>query len=203
MIDRKTSLYKIDEETRRICKEKEKEKDKEIREILEDEFKNNNIKIINIKRNINEYEELTDYQIEYEFNINSYKQQDITFWNNDESLDFLIDKVNKHIGYIKELREEYPEYCMQNDFIQANRNYKKELVLTHMGYERKYSFDIELCDYLKLPNTTDCGFGGGDYEIKRTPKRLKEYNENIDKTIDMLLDCISDLKKMKYVKNEE
>ena len=68
-----------------------------------------------------------------------------------------------------------------------------------MGYQRRYYLDIKLCDYLKLPNTTDWGFGGGDYEIKRTPKRLKEYNENIDKTIDMLLDCISDLKKMKYV----
>ena len=155
--------------------------------------------MLEVTRDVNDYEELKYYSVKYEFELDNYTQQDVTFWENDESLEDLIKGVKDHIEYIKELRTQYPEYCKQNDYIQSNRDYKKELILTHMGYQQRYYLDIKLCDYLKLPNTTDCGFGGGDYEIKRTPKRLKEYNENIDKTIDMLLDCISDLKKMKYI----
>lgn len=199
MIDREEKLYKMDGKARFDYEQKENENRKEIRKILEEEFEKNNMKVLEVTRDVNDYEELKYYSVKYEFELDNYIQQDMTLWGNDESLEDLIKRVNDHIEYIKELRTQYPEYCKQNDYIQSNRDYKKELILTHMGYQQRYYLDIKLCDYLKLPNTTDCGFGGGDYEIKRTPKRLKEYNENIDKTIDMLLDCISDLKKMKYV----
>lgn len=199
MIDREEKLYKMDGKARFDYEQKENENRKEIRKILEEEFEKNNIKVLEVTRDVNDYEELKYYSVKYEFELDNYTQQDVTFWENDESLEDLIKGVKDHIEYIKELRTQYPEYCKQNDYIQSNRDYKKELILTHMGYQQRYYLDIKLCDYLKLPNTTDCGFGGGDYEIKRTPKRLKEYNENIDKTIDMLLDCISDLKKMKYI----
>ncbi len=199
MIDREEKLYKMDGKARFDYEQKENENRKKIRKILEEEFEKNNIKVLEVTRDVNDYEELKYYSVKYEFELDNYTQQDVTFWENDESLEDLIKGVKDHIEYIKELRTQYPEYCKQNDYIQSNRDYKKELILTHMGYQQRYYLDIKLCDYLKLPNTTDCGFGGGDYEIKRTPKRLKEYNENIDKTIDMLLDCISDLKKMKYI----
>ena len=199
MIDREEKLYKMDGKARFDYEQKENENRKKIRKILEEEFEKNNIKVLEVTRDVNDYEELKYYSVKYEFELDNYTQQDVTFWENDESLEDLIKGVKDHIEYIKELRTQYPEYCKQNDYIQSNRDYKKELILTHMGYQQRYYLDIILCDYLKLPNTTDCGFGGGDYEIKRTPKRLKEYNENIDKTIDMLLDCISDLKKMKYI----
>lgn len=199
MIDREEKLYKMDVKARFDYEQKEKENRKEIRKILEEEFEKNNMKVLEVTRDVNDYEELKYYSVKYEFELDNYTQQDVTLWENDESLEDLIKGVKDHIEYIKELRTQYPEYCKQNDYIQSNRDYKKELILTHMGYQQRYYLDIKLCDYLKLPNTTDCGFGGGDYEIKRTPKRLKEYNENIDKTIDMLLDCISDLKKMKYI----
>ena len=199
MIDREEKLYKMDVKARFDYEQKENENRKEIRKILEEEFEKNNMKVLEVTRDVNDYEELKYYSVKYEFELDNYTQQDVTFWENDESLEDLIKGVKDHIEYIKELRTQYPEYCKQNDYIQSNRDYKKELILTHMGYQQRYYLDIKLCDYLKLPNTTDCGFGGGDYEIKRTPKRLKEYNENIDKTIDMLLDCISDLKKMKYI----
>jgi|GEM_PF-6116967 len=201
MIEREEKLYKIDGKARFDYEQKENENRKEIRKILEEEFKKNNMKVLEVTRDVNDYEELKYYSVRYEFELDNYTQQDVILWKNDESLEDLIKRVNDHIEYIKELRVQYPEYCKQNDYIQSNRDYKKELILTHMGYQQRYYLDIKLCDYLKLPNTTDCGFGGGDYEIKRTPKRVKEYNENIDKTIDMLLDCISDLKKMKYVEN--
>ena len=199
MIDREEKLYKMDGKARFDYEQKENENRKKIRKILEEEFEKNNIKVLEVTRDVNDYEDLKYYSVKYEFELDNYTQQDVTFWENDESLEDLIKGVKDHIEYIKELRTQYPEYCKQNDYIQSNRDYKKELILTHMGYQQRYYLDIKLCDYLKLPNTTDCGFGGGDYEIKRTPKRLKEYNENIDKTIDMLLDCISDLKKMKYI----
>lgn len=199
MIDREEKLYKMDVKARFDYEQKENENRKEIRKILEEEFEKNNMKVLEVTRDVNDYEELKYYSVKYEFELDNYTQQDVTLWENDESLEDLIKGVKDHIEYIKELRTQYPEYCKQNDYIQSNRDYKKELILTHMGYQQRYYLDIKLCDYLKLPNTTDCGFGGGDYEIKRTPKRLKEYNENIDKTIDMLLDCISDLKKMKYI----
>ena len=67
-----------------------------------------------------------------------------------------------------------------------------------MGYKRDCYFTVNLASYLKLPNTTSCSCGGGDYEIKRTPKRVEEYNKNIDVVIDNLLDCIAELKMKKY-----
>lgn len=199
MIEREEKLYKMDGKARFDYEQKENENRKEIRKILEEEFKKNNMKVLEVTRDEDNWKELKYYSVRYEFELDNYTQQDMILWENDESLEDLIKRVNEHLEYIKELRTQYPEYCKQNDFIQSNRDYKKELILTHMGYQQRYYLDIKLCDYLKLPNTTDWGFGSGDYEIKRTPKRLKEYNENIDKTIDMLLDCISDLKKMKYV----
>ena len=60
----------------------------------------------------------------------------------------------------------------------------------------------ELCGYLKLPNTTSCGFGGGDYEIKKTPRRVKDFNENIDRLCLFFADCIGELRGMKLKEDE-
>lgn len=136
--------------------------------------------------------------IDYNFTLDNYTQEDSYCWGDDESLSSVVCAIKKRINYIKELREQYPLLAKQNDFIQTNRTYKKQLVLTEMGYERIHNIKLELCDYMKLPNRTSCSIGGGDYEIKRTPKRVKEYNDNIDKTIMFMIECISELKSMKY-----
>jgi hypothetical protein len=143
------------------------------------------------------------YSVKVAFTLDGYRQEDDFYWKADESQKDFILSAKKRIGYIKELREKYSDYCKQNDYIQTNSKFHKTISLTHMGYKREFYFDIQLADYMKLPNTTSCGFGGGDYEIKRTPKRLDEYNKNIDIAIDALLDCISELKRKKYVSKKE
>lgn len=132
------------------------------------------------------------------FTLDGYRQEDSFYWKSDESQELFIRHVKDRIEYIKELRSKYPDYCKQNDYIQTNSEFRKKIKLTHMGYDKEFYFNVQLADYLKLPNQTCCSVGGGDYEIKRTPKRVEEYNKNIDITIDVLLDCISELKQMKY-----
>lgn len=137
------------------------------------------------------------YDVKVAFTLDGYRQEDNFYWGADESQESFIMSVKKRIDYIKELREKYPDYCKQNDYIQANSMFSKTIKLTHMGYSKDFYLNIQLADYMKLPNTTSCSCGGGDYEIKRTPKRVEEYNKNIDITIDAMLDCISELRRKK------
>ncbi|MCD4838141.1 hypothetical protein LRS37_04500 [Neobacillus sedimentimangrovi] len=179
-------------------KELEEHREKERQELqkqLESALADELIEVISIR----DWDDDWAYEVKVAFTLDGYKQEDKFYWNANESQEDFINKVKKTIEYIKELREQYPEYCKQNDFIQTNSKFYKKITLTHMGYERNYEFRLELADYLKLPNTTNCSVGGGDYEIKRTPQRVKEYNKNIDKAIDVLLDCIAELKQRKYV----
>lgn len=162
----------------------------EIQQQLKDALDFDEIKVHELKESSGDW----DLTVVFQFTIDGYTQEDSALWDSSESLETFVDKVKRRIGYIRELRDQYPEYCKQNDFIQLHSIFNKTLTLTHMGYERHYDFCIELADYLKLPNTTSTGFGGGDYEIKRTPKRVKEYNENIDKAINFLIDCITELR---------
>lgn len=179
-------------ERRELTERRWKEKD-ELSKRLKEIFIDESIEVISIVSDGD-----FGYKVGVAFTIDNFRQGDIFYWVEKETMEDFIGKVKNNIEYIKELREQYPDYCKQNDFIQSNSKFKKEIILTHLGYEKKYYLNLQLADYLKLPNTTDCSFGGGDYEIKRTPQRVKEYNENIDKTIDVLLDSIVELKQMKY-----
>ncbi len=174
-------------------REREKRKQEELEKELKIMFSEESIDIKHIR------DDEDCYRVNMLFTIDGYEQDEVYFWMNSESKEDFLEKVKNHIGYIKELRKKYPEYCKQNDFIQTNRDFKKGFNLTHMGYKRTFELNLKLADFLKLPNTTDTGFGGGDYEIKRTPKRVEEYNKNIDIAIDTLLDCIAELKQRKYV----
>lgn len=180
-----------------VAQRKEEERE-EIEQQLQCALNFDDIKVVSFR----EPEDSEDLAVVIEFTINDYVQENNFYWSFDESIEQFAEKVKKRIDYIKELRQQYPEYCQQNDFIQTNSKFKRKLKLTHMGYLREYQFEIDLADYMKLPNTTHYGIGGGDYEVKRTPKRVKEYNQNIDKTIDFLIDCITDLKGLKEKKNE-
>src|SRR5690625_481496 len=178
-------------EFKEMQERREKEKE-ELRTQLEKSLKDESIEVLSM----NEYDE--SYKVVIAFTLDGFRQEDDFYWNGDESREDFINKIKKRINYIKELREQYPEYCKQNDFIQTNSKFRKEFNLTHMGYDRKFYLELQLADFLKLPNSTSCSFGGGDYEIKRTPKRVEEYNKNIDIAIDVLLDCIAELKQRKY-----
>jgi len=165
----------------------------ELQRLLAEALSEDSIEVLSISDNDEDR-----YTVKLAFTLDGFRQEDDFYWMSDESQEDFIEKAKRHVGYIKELRMQYPDYCKQNDFIQANGKFSKKLVLTHMGYNREFYFEVDLADYLKLPNTTCCSFGGGDYEIKRTPQRVQEYNKNIDLTVDFLIDCIAELKQRKW-----
>ena len=139
-----------------------------------------------------------DYaMVGYSFSIGNFKQEDEAYWSKDTDEKDLVKRIVDHIVYIESLREKYPDFAAKNDYIQANRKFCKTAKLMHTGYEKVYQPSYELCDLLKLPNTTSCGCGGGDYEIKRTPLRVKDFADNIDRLTNYFLDCISDLRQLK------
>lgn len=180
-----------DLEYEELQKRREKERE-EIKQSLEEALNAESIELLSIDSSSD------GYKVVVAFTLDGFRQEDGFYWDLDESREDFTNKVKKHIDYIKELREQYPEYCKQNDYIQTNRDFYKKITLTHMGYKRTYELKLELADYLKLPNTTSCSVGGGDYEIRRTPQRVEEFNKNIDIAIDALLDCIAELKQRKY-----
>lgn len=189
-----TLAEKRNKEYQELQERKENER-LELETQLKESLSLESIEFLSLKENSDNY----NCSVKLTFTLDGYRQEDDFYWRSDESREAFIQHVKDRIGYIKELREKHPEFCKQNDYIQVNSKFHKAIPLTHMGYKKEFSFDIQLADYLKLPNTTNCGFGGGDYEIKRTPKRVEEYNKNIDITIDILLDCISELKQKKYI----
>lgn len=184
---REKRLLEIEE----LQKRREMERE-ELKRDLETSLSDESIEVVSMCEHDDE-----NYKVVITFTLDGFTQEDKFYWNGDDSKEDFIKKVKRRIDYIKELREQYHEYCKQNDYIQTNSKFRKEINLTHMGYNRKFYIDLQLADYLKLPNTTSTSFGGGDYEIKRTPQRVKEYNQNIDVAIDVLLDCIAELKQRK------
>ena len=176
-------------------RERKEEEHLELEQQLKDALSLESIEFLSLKENSENW----NCTVKLAFTLDGYRQEDDFYWTSDESQETFIQHVKNRIDYIKELRTKYPDYCKQNDYIQTNSKFCKKILLTHMSYNREFYFDIQLADYLKLPNQTYCSFGGGDYEIKRTPKRVEEFNKNIDITIDALLDCISELKQKKFV----
>jgi hypothetical protein len=137
-------------------------------------------------------------RVEYSFILaDGYSDTQVGFWEYNEDIVIFAQSQKNALEYIQKLRNEFPTQTIQHDYIQKNREYKKELKIVHSGYNQNSFIRLELCGYLKLPNTTSCSCGGGDYQIKRTPERVKDFKDNIDRTIDSLLDVISDLKKLK------
>lgn len=195
MTKRKTEMTRAEiknKEWEESKKRKQKEME-EIQEQLRESLDFDEIKVVSTEECKDDYALIVTFQ----FTLDGYTQEDSIYWESTDSIEKFVVKIHKRIDYIKELREKYPEFCKQNDFIQSHSNFKKTLELSHMGYARRYEFYIELADFLKLPNTTSCSIGGGDYEIKRTPKRVQEYNENIDKAVHFMLDCITELRNRK------
>lgn len=191
-----TLAEKKNKEYQELQERKENER-LELENQLKEELSLESIEFLSLKENIEDW----SYNVQLAFTLDGYRQEDTFYWSADKSQEDFIQHVKTRIDYIKELREEYSEFCKQNDYIQLNSKFCKKILLTHMGYDREFCFEVKLADFLKLPNQTSCSVGGGDYEIKRTPKRVSEYNKNIDVTIDILLDCISELKNKKYVSN--
>lgn len=190
-----TTLAERRKRERQEFQERQEKERLELEQLLRAALAEEAIEILSIR----EEDGICGYWVVLAFTLDGYRQEDDFYWYGHESLEAFIKKVKKHINYIKELRAKYPDYCKQNDYIQTNSVFRTKITLTHMGYPKDFYFEVQLADYLKLPNITSCSAGGGDYQIKKTPQRVEEFNRNIDIMIDTLLDCISELKKRKYV----
>jgi hypothetical protein len=126
------------------------------------------------------------YRIETKMVINGYEYQDTNWLKNDEHISGFVTMATRHYDYIKKLWDEFPEYCKVNEILQSMRNFQVKDIGT-----------ITLCRMLKLPNTTECSMGGGDYEVKRTPERANEFLANIDKYTRIFSTAIMDLQDIK------
>lgn len=165
-----------------------------LKELLE-KLDNPEIKFHDANVDLEKYDKAGCVSLSFELK-DGFKQEDDFYWEWNESVDDIADKIVKHILYIEQLRKDYPNYAAQNDYIQYHRKFFRKCTSAHSDCEEFY-IKAELCRMLKLPNTTDCSFGGGDYEIKKTPKRVKDFKDNIDKICLFMSDCIAELRQMK------
>lgn len=165
-----------------------------LKELLE-KLDNPEIKFYDVNVDLEKYDEAGCVSLSFELK-DGFKQEDDFYWEWNESVDDIADKIVKHILYIEQLRKDYPNYAAQNDYIQKHRKFFRKCKSSHSDCKEFY-IKAELCGMLKLPNTTDCSFGGGDYEIKKTPKRVKDFKSNIDNLCLFMSDCIAELRQMK------
>jgi len=139
-------------------------------------------------------------EINFEFTFSEVKQHEVTYWHLSEDIYNVAERIVDIVDSVKEIRDQYPEYCKQNDFIQKNRTFERYFNLKNDDSNLKSKFYVTLSNYLRLPNIKIDGRSSDDIfdEIQYTPNRVKEYNENIDTTINFLNECINELKNKKY-----
>lgn len=182
-------------------KQRKEKREKEVYETLNELLKESGYEVSGININFEKHEEAGS--IGYHFKLSDgFEQEDIHYWKWQESVEEAAQKIKKHIDYVAGLRKQYPEFARQNDYIQEHRKYGRICKLYDGGFPREVRLQAELCGYLKLPNTTNCSAGGGDYELKKTPRRVKDFNENIDRLCLFLADCIGELRSIKLKENE-
>ena len=137
-----------------------------------------------------------DYKLTYLLvTLKDFTYNGTTFWKYGETLDEVARSIKKYVLYVLELAHKFPEYTALNDYIQQHRIFEKQLFKDDLASGGS-NLRIVLTDYFKLHNITNYSVGGGDYEIKRTPQRIAKFEERIQLSIDELLDCIVELKKM-------
>lgn len=168
------------------------------KELLEELYKNLNsseIKFSDVNVDTEKYDEAGSVSLSFELK-DGFKQQDNFYWEWNESIKEISDTIIKHCLYIQKLREEYPSYAMQNDYIQGHRVFNRSCKLAHSN-TKTFVIVSELCGKLKLPNSTDYSCGGGDYEFKKTPERVRDFKKNVDNICLFMSDCIAELRQMK------
>ena len=112
-----------------------------------------------------------------------------------EIRDFVL-RANRTVEYIEKLWKDYPEFCEATEIL---RKYSIFSI-------PKVNHSLMLTDKLILPNVVSYNqtntfssgggsCGGGDYEVKRTPERVKKYLANSDKLIDILEKSVLELRK--------
>lgn len=181
---------KANELTQKV-KAAEQELQDQLKEQLSEYLRQYNTELMQFKMYKNH--DTGDYKLEYKFCHNGFVQSETAIWDYVEDFETVAERIKKHTLYIGELREKFADYAVLNDYIQTHREFKKVIDLEEQHYNRA-TISAELTSYLKLPNSTSCGCGGGDYEIKRTPKRVEMFKSNINTLINCFIDYIAELR---------
>lgn len=179
-------------------KERELQREKRGKELLRalcKQLDNSEIKFSNVSADLEKYDEAGSVSLTFELK-DGFKQEEDFYWKWNESIEDIADRILERCLYVQRLRTEYPNFAVQNDYIQNHRLFNKSCKLSH-GNNKKFVIVSELCESLKLPNTTDYSCVGGDYELKRTPQRVRDFKDNIDSICLFMSDCIAELRQMK------
>lgn len=132
------------------------------------------------------------------YNVNGFDYEEDSYLGYSEEISDFVARNNKKIDYIAQLWQDYPEFC------EATERLRKYSLFSIRGVNEH----LMLTDKLILPsritfNQNDtfrsggASFGGGDYEVKRTPERVRKYIANSDKLISILEESLSELKRRK------
>ena len=188
----KTLAQFKEEESRKI----EEIKNKKLDYLMKELSSKNIVGVTNLRIVANDKTEY--YNILYDLVIDEsidFVQKDNSYhWNYDESLDTAVENIIKTNNYILELYSKYKSNCLMNEFIQKHLVYEKHIV---SNIYKNGIIRFELGDLLILPNTTSYSCGGGDYDVKRVPKKADEFINNIDSYINCLIDAVTDLNNIK------
>ncbi len=135
-------------------------------------------------------------RISKKYSVNGFDFEDDGYINYEEEISIFVLSANRTVEYIEKLWKDYPEFC------EATERLREYSFFSIPGVNTR----LMLTDQLILPsrvtyNQTNTfsggggGCGGGDYEVKRTPQRVKKYIENSDKLIYILEKSLLELKK--------
>ena len=118
-----------------------------LKELLE-KLDNPEIKFYDVNVDLEKYDEAGCVSLSFELK-DGFKQEDDFYWEWNESVDDIADKIVKHILYIEQLRKDYPNYAAQNDYIQKHRKFFRKCKSSHSDCKEFY-IKAELCGMLKL-----------------------------------------------------
>jgi len=170
------------------------DKEKRLLDALSSETKNAGISLCSLRISEN------GIVINYKFQIDGDPFEDNALFEFTDDIEKEVERIRKHIQYISDLMHQYPLFYAQNKYIQAHRVIKRKFdtpSLGYSGYGNEGHFEASLCGLLKLPNSTECSCGGGDYEIKRTPQRVSDFIANADASITFMRGLIAELEALK------
>src|SRR5699024_5743049 len=114
---------------------------KELLQELCERLSNSEIKFSDVDIDFEKYEDAGYITLSFELK-DGFKQEDDFRWRWDESVEDVAIKITKYILYIQQLRTTYPDYAVQNDYIQNHRRFFRKcnlLIATAKNFMLKRS----------------------------------------------------------------
>ena len=116
-------IKKADAEERELQKEK---RNNELLQELCKQLENPEIKFSDVDIDFEKYEDAGYITLSFELK-DGFKQENDFRWRWDESVEDVTSKITKYILYIQQLRTTYPDYAVQNDYIQSHRRFFRKM----------------------------------------------------------------------------